>query len=660
MRTQTPARAALAASSLFLLSLFPALSQTELIVNGGFESGTSSWTVAGGAGAYSQGGSARSGTNYLWLGGLENEVDSAYQTVSIPANATSATLSFYYNITSDEDLSGAYDTFTATIRNSGGSLLATVGNWSNINQDTGPGNPYYHLATYNLLPYAGQIIRIQIGSANDATFVTSFYVDDVSVQVQAVAVPPTNDMCGSAIAMTAGTAYGLNTANATSIGDPTPGCQSSFGKGVWYSFIPASSGTFTISTCGSDFDTALAVYTGACGALTQTACNDQNGPACAGNQASVSFVATAGTRYMILAGGVAGASGNLSILAAPSSGLKIIPTFDSSITSDPQAATIQATINAAIAAYAANFSDQVTVSIKFQSMGSGLGMSSFFYETVSYSSYRAALVTHATTADDNTALAFVPNTGNNPVNANASVNITLPLARALGYSNSDPPVGQFDGTISLNLSLLNYSSISPNPSKYSLFATASHEIDEVLGLGSALNALLNGAPAPTGPISPEDLFRYDISGVRSFTTAANASAWFSLDGSTRLARFNQQQGGDFQDWYSFSGGQVPRVQDAYAAQGAFPLLGVELTVLDVLGYHRIISIAPPILSLKRLGSNVVVTWPTNSTGFTLQSSSNVLSAASWTNTAPSPVIVNGQYTVTNGAAGGPKFYRLMK
>src|SRR5207302_6703508 len=81
------------------VSLSPAWAQTELIVNGGFESGTSSgWSVTGGADVYSDYGFAYSGSYYLWLGGVTNEVDAAYQTVIIPGSATVATLSFYYNI----------------------------------------------------------------------------------------------------------------------------------------------------------------------------------------------------------------------------------------------------------------------------------------------------------------------------------------------------------------------------------------------------------------------------------------------------------------------------------------------------------------------------------------------------------------------------------
>jgi len=133
----------------------------------------------------------------------------------------------------------------------------------------------------------------------------------------AVYQPPANpDLCNGAVALINGSPVSVNTAGATSTGDPVPVCASSFGKGVWFSFTPASSGLVTVSTCGSDFDTALQVYQGACTSLVPVACNDDNGPACAGHQASVQFGGTGGTTYRILAGGWNSASGNLSMLAS--------------------------------------------------------------------------------------------------------------------------------------------------------------------------------------------------------------------------------------------------------------------------------------------------------------------------------------------------------
>ena len=161
----------------------PSAKATELIVNGDFELGSSSWTLSGGVTASTYASLSHSGSYYLWFGGAFNENDAGYQTITIPANATAATLSFYYNINSDEGTSIAYDTFSATVRNTSGTVLATVLSRSNINKDGGAGNPYYHQQTFNLLPYVGQTIRIYFSSVNDSSKVTNFRVDDVSVQV---------------------------------------------------------------------------------------------------------------------------------------------------------------------------------------------------------------------------------------------------------------------------------------------------------------------------------------------------------------------------------------------------------------------------------------------------------------------------------------------
>ena len=271
-------------------------------------------------------------------------------------------------------------------------------------------------------------------------------------------------------------------------------------------------------------------------------------------------------------------------VASRATGLTIIAQFDSTILNDPRAADIQATINGLIATYKANFSDPVTVTILFQNMSSGLGQSSTYIHTLSYSSYRTALIAKATSADDQAALQNVPAGTANPVNGSTSVDVTTALGRALGFS-SNPPAGQPDSTIGVNAALTNILATDNSANKYSMAAVLSHEIDEALGIDTALNGLSNGAAAPTGAIAAEDLFRFAAGGARSFNTAQNTAAYFSIDGVTDLARYNQTAGGDFSDWYS-PGGQTPQVQDAFGTSGSKPVLGVELRVLDVIGYTR--------------------------------------------------------------------------
>jgi hypothetical protein len=133
------------------------------------------------------------------------------------------------------------------------------------------------------------------------------------VSVSPPAVP--NDQCYGAIALSSGTTYTMSTANANATGDPTPVCGYGVTKGVWFSFTPSGSGPVGISTCDSDFDTVLQVYSGSCGSLSPVACDDDYGPYCQGLQASVQFNANGGTTYLVFAGGYGGGSGNLSVTA---------------------------------------------------------------------------------------------------------------------------------------------------------------------------------------------------------------------------------------------------------------------------------------------------------------------------------------------------------
>jgi uncharacterized repeat protein (TIGR03803 family) len=70
-----------------------------------------------------------------------------------------------------------------------------------------------------------------------------------------------------------------------------------------------------------------------------------------------------------------------------------------------------------------------------------------------------------------------------------------------------------------------------------------------------------------------------------------------------------------------------------------------------------LGISPPQLTIVLARTNLVLTWPTNAVGFTLQSATNFV-APFWTNVSSGPVIVNGQNTVTNPISDTQRFYRL--
>ena len=267
--------------------------------------------------------------------------------------------------------------------------------------------------------------------------------------------------------------------------------------------------------------------------------------------------------------------------AAPrAGGLVIVPTFDVSITKDPKATAIMATINAALTELASNYSDPVTVTVTFKNVNSGLGASLTSYTSLTYVQFLAALKSHATTTNDTLALAKLPTQTNNPVNNDPGISLTLSNARALGFAASADP-GTTDSTVSLNIGLMNISATDSDPTKYSLRETVLHELTEVLGSSSALDS------GTSGPVNPIDLFRYDATGNRSYTQDPKASAFFSLDGKTMLAQYNQDKSGDFGDYFSINGNQKPQIQDAFGTPGVSNLpLSAELVTLDVVGYNR--------------------------------------------------------------------------
>src|SRR5207247_688149 len=71
----------------------------------------------------------------------------------------------------------------------------------------------------------------------------------------------------------------------------------------------------------------------------------------------------------------------------------------------------------------------------------------------------------------------------------------------------------------------------------------------------------------------------------------------------------------------------------------------------------------PQLTITPSGAYVIFTWPTNAagfdyTGYTLQSTTNLVSPAVWTAVSPGPVVIDGQNAVTNLISGTQQFYRL--
>jgi len=152
----------------------------QLLANPGFESGNVSWTASSGVIDSSTGEASHSGSWKAWLDGYGSaHTDSILQAATIPSTATTATLSFWLHIDTAETGSTVYDTLKVQIRNTSGTVLATLATYSNANAASG-----YTQKSFNVLTYKGQTIQVYLLGVEDGTLQTSFVVDDFALNVQ--------------------------------------------------------------------------------------------------------------------------------------------------------------------------------------------------------------------------------------------------------------------------------------------------------------------------------------------------------------------------------------------------------------------------------------------------------------------------------------------
>jgi Predicted solute binding protein len=149
---------------------------SNLLQNGGFESGSSYW-VESSSGGYELIDSSKphTGSYSADLCGYNNCRDSIYQTVTLPTNVTTATLSYYWYMTTNET-SHPYDYLYVQVRNTSGTVLGTLQTLS----DGSTAGAWQH-PSFDVSAYKGQTVQIAFVSTNDSVYPTSFYVDDVAL-----------------------------------------------------------------------------------------------------------------------------------------------------------------------------------------------------------------------------------------------------------------------------------------------------------------------------------------------------------------------------------------------------------------------------------------------------------------------------------------------
>lgn len=305
-----------------------------------------------------------------------------------------------------------------------------------------------------------------------------------------------------------------------------------------------------------------------------------------------------------------------SALPAFADSLTIDATFDSSITADPGAV---AAINAAISSIEADITspNNITVSLYFNSMSTGLGESNTGFVGLSYDDYYNAFAAVATQPNQVTALnslgpAPTSESSGNPVTGSPQVDVTTAEARNLGFSGDSGFItvgtGTYDSEISLNTSI----TFPPQPndgSNYGLQAVANHEIDEALGIGGA-GSTIGGTGFFSNP-GDLDLFRYSAPGVRTYSALQTTDpfSYLSIDGgNTVITYFNQTTGADYGDWLSnpIPVGFGPQVQDAFGEPGTNPALGTsEITAFNAIGYDLVAPTTPEPGTIALLGGGLL-------------------------------------------------------
>lgn len=262
------------------------------------------------------------------------------------------------------------------------------------------------------------------------------------------------------------------------------------------------------------------------------------------------------------------------------SGFTINISWDASVASAPSGFT--SGVLSAVQYLESQFSNPVTLNIDVgygevngTALGSGtLGASEWYLDSVGYSQLVGALSANAVTSAATTAVASLPST----VPVNGTFWTTAAQAKALGLA---PATGSsIDGYVGFSSSYpFTYSdSAGVAAGTYDFTGTVLHELTEVMG-----RALLTGTTVGSTPNSytAYDLFHYSGAGTRDFS--ASTPGYFSVDGGTTdLAAFNTQAGGDAGDWAS---SVTNDAFDAFSSPGVVNAVShADLTALNVIGW----------------------------------------------------------------------------
>lgn len=151
------------------------------VTDAGFEdTPAAGWVATPGVITDSNKRGAHTGTHYAWLGGYgKRHTDTLTQQLAIP-NASTVTLTYWLAVDTKERRNDEhYDLLTVDLVSTDGRRLTTLATYSNRDAAA-----TYVRRTFDLAAYAGQTVVLSFRSDEDATFQTSFLIDDVSLEAK--------------------------------------------------------------------------------------------------------------------------------------------------------------------------------------------------------------------------------------------------------------------------------------------------------------------------------------------------------------------------------------------------------------------------------------------------------------------------------------------
>jgi hypothetical protein len=161
---------------------------------------------------------------------------------------------------------------------------------------------------------------------------------------------------------------------------------------------------------------------------------------------------------------------------------------------------------------------------------------------------------------------------------------------------------------------------------------------------------VTGTPTTEAPYSaiasPVTLGGQVLSGV----TAIAAGYWIGDTGGHTVALKND---GTVVAWGLNSDGQatVPP-----GLSGVTAIAAGGLRSLALIGGVPLL----PSLNARPNGNELILSWPTNAVGFTLQSTPDLTPPVTWLDSTNVPAVIGAHFTLTNTPSGGGRLYRLRK